>query len=260
MATNKKRSPVKSFSQLATVVQKAGFQLKEKQASAGVMDAVEKVLITQAEPPQDLTEEELFLKAMRNVQRTSWRRTPRSRPQPDPPAPSDPDLENRRLMIDAVEGNFPISIPDHPEYIEGWVGVAGKKFLPNLRDGIYSIQGQIDLHGLNRTEAQIAVEDFIIRTSRYRGCCVKIIHGRGINSPQDPAPLKDLLQRLLTTRRMSRYVVAYASAPHCDGGVGALYVLLAHPTHSNMRAFRLSSTGKKYKNDFPMHTKFQSGD
>jgi DNA-nicking Smr family endonuclease len=147
-------------------------------------------------------------------------------------------------MIEAVEGDFPISIPEHPEYIEGWVGIAGKRLLPNLRDGLYSIQGQIDLHGLNRAEAQIAVEDFIIHMSRYRGCCVKIIHGRGINSPEDPAPLKDRLQRILTTRRMSRYVVAYASAPHRDGGVGAVYVLLAHPSHLKMQQ------------DKSMHSKF----
>jgi DNA-nicking Smr family endonuclease len=232
MATNKNRSPVKSFRQLSTVIQKAGFRLKEKQDCTVELDAAEKVCVIQAEHSPDLTEEELFLTAMQNVKRASWRRTPRTRPQPEAPALSDPELENRQLMIAAVKGDFPISIPEHPEYIEGWVGVVGRKFLPNLRDGIYSIQGQIDLHGLNRTDAQIAVEDFIVRMSRYRGCCVKVIHGRGINSPEDPAPLKDCLQRLLATRRMSRYVVAYASAPHRDGGVGAVYVLLAHPSYS----------------------------
>ena len=56
---------------------------------------------------------------------------------------------------------------------------------------------------------------------------MKIIHGRGINSPADSATLKESLQRLLSTRRMSRYVVAYASAPSRDGGVGAVYVLLS---------------------------------
>lgn len=119
-----------------------------------------------------------------------------------------------------------MAIPNHPEYIEGWVGTTGKRFLPNLRNGIYSIQGQIDLHGYSRVEAEIAVEDFIRRMSRFRSCCVKIIHGRGINSPTDRATLKRSLQRLLVTRRMSRYVVAYASAPLRDGGVGAVYVLL----------------------------------
>ncbi len=69
-------------------------------------------------------------------------------------------------------------------------------------------------------------EAFIIRMSRERSCCVKIVHGRGINSPSDRAILKEHLQRWLATRRMSHHVVAYASAPYADGGVGAIYVLL----------------------------------
>ena len=92
-----------------------------------------------------------------------------------------------------------------------------------------NIQGQIDLHGYGRAEAETAVQDFIIRMSRLRSCCIKIIHGRGINSPAEGATLKAGLQRLLATRRMSRYVVAYASAPSRYGGVGAVYVLLRTP-------------------------------
>ena len=120
-----------------------------------------------------------------------------------------------------------MEILDHPEYIEGWIGVTGKKFLPRLRNGFYSIQGQIDLHGLSREEAQKEVEEYIVRMSRFHSCCIKIIHGRGINSPTDRATLKESLQRLLTTRKMSRHVVAYASAQFNDGGVGAVYVLLS---------------------------------
>ena len=115
---------------------------------------------------------------------------------------------------------------DHPEYVEGWIGVAGRQFLPRLRDGLFSIQGQIDLHGLDRESARVAVEEFVARMSRFHPCCVKIIHGRGINSSSDQAVLKESLQRWLTTRRLARHVVAFASASARDGGVGALYVLL----------------------------------
>jgi DNA-nicking Smr family endonuclease len=142
------------------------------------------------------------------------------------PAPSDPELEDLRLMKAALDGLPASSVSDHPEYIEGWVGVSGKLFIPNLRNGLYSIQGQIDLHGFSRSEAQAAVEEFIQQMSRFRSCCVKIIHGRGINSPTDNAVLKESLPRWLTSKRMSRSVVAYASAPMNDGGVGAIYVLL----------------------------------
>ncbi len=130
------------------------------------------------------------------------------------------------MMEAAVNGDPALQVPDHPEYIEGWIGVSGKRFLPGLRNGLYSIQEQIDLHGLSREQARLAVEDFVYRCARFRSCCVKIIHGRGINSPNDKPILKENLQRWLSTRRMSRHVVAFASAPLKDGGVGAIYVLL----------------------------------
>jgi DNA-nicking Smr family endonuclease len=128
-------------------------------------------------------------------------------------------------MQAAIAGGSLPSMLDHPEYIEGWVDLAGKRFLPHLRSGLYSIQGQIDLHGLSQIEARNLVEGFILNMARFRECCVKIIHGRGINS-NDKAVLKDSLQRWLSTRRLARHVVAYASAPAKDGGVGAIYVLL----------------------------------
>ena len=138
-------------------------------------------------------------------------------------------------MEAAVNGDPALEVPDHPEYIEGWVGVAGLKFLPNLRNGLYSIQAQIDLHGLSRDQARATVEEFIMQMSRFRSCCVKIIHGRGINSQNDRAVLKESLTRWLSSRRMSRHVVAYASAPFNDGGVGAIYVLLSHETHKSTK-------------------------
>jgi len=176
-----------------------------------------------------ISDEEAFASAMGGVLRASWRHDlhPSSKPCPVPAA--DAETEEGRLMQAAIDAEFRIPVMDHPEYIEGWVGVAGKKLLPNLRNGLYSIQGQIDLHGLSRSEAGVAVQEYIERMSRFRPCCIKIIHGRGINSPADRVTLKESLQRLLATRRMSRYVVAYASAPAEDGGVGAVYVLLCRP-------------------------------
>ncbi len=172
------------------------------------------------------TEDELYERAMRDVVRARWRRSPAATPLPAYHPPPEIEREDERLMKEALEGNPPPQISDHPEYIEAWVGVAGRLYLPHLRGGLYSIQNQLDLHGLSRSEARRTVEEFVLNMSRFRSCCVKIIHGRGINSPNEQAVLKDSLQRWLTTRRMSRYVVAYASAPAKDGGVGAVYVLL----------------------------------
>jgi DNA-nicking Smr family endonuclease len=229
MSENGKWAANKSFGQLANLLNKAGIRLKSDGKPIAVLRNKAHKSAPALRDTSQSTDEELFRRAMHGVECARWRHKPRPTYKPALPITGDPNLEARRLMLAAVEGSFPISISDHPEYIEGWIGVAGKRFLPKLRNGIYSIQGQIDLHGYSRAEAETAVEDFIIRMSRLRSCCVKVIHGRGINSSTERATLKASLQRLLATRRMSRYVVAYASAPLRDGGVGAVYILLTPP-------------------------------
>jgi DNA-nicking Smr family endonuclease len=218
-----------TMNQLQELVHKAGFHLQPRQALPPAPKQEPQLSNAEIHPEihPEISDEELFSEAMDGVERVEWKHDFHHSSKPLPTVVHDTEAEERKLMQEAVSADTPIVILDHPEYIEGWVGVAGKRLLTNLRNGLYSIQGQIDLHGLNRAEAQIAVEDYIIRMSRFRPCCVKIIHGRGINSPADGATLKESLQRLLSTRRMSRYVVAYASAPSRDGGVGAVYVLLS---------------------------------
>ena len=207
---------------LGEVVQKAGIRLRSSEEKAPLPEPRP----AQQPKPSNSGEETSFLEAMEGVERMSWNRKESVLPKPVPPAGEDPELQQARLMREAMDEDVPIPIPDHPEYIEGWIGVSGKRYLPNLRNGMYSIQGQIDLHGLNRAEARAEVESFIVRMSRFRPCCVKIIHGRGINSPPNSPTLKDHLPKLLAARKMSRYVVAYASSSPCDGGVGSMYVLI----------------------------------
>jgi DNA-nicking Smr family endonuclease len=179
-------------------------------------------------PVADDSDDVLFYRAMAGVKRISWQMRSASCTRVPFTFPAGGSAEDSRMMQDALRGKPTLDLPDHPEYLEAWVSVAGKRFLPKLRSGLYSIQGQLDLHGMNQAQARQQVEQFIFDIARFRSCCVKIIHGRGINSRYDRAVLKEKLQRWLSTRRMSRHVLAYASAPFKDGGVGALYVLLRH--------------------------------
>jgi DNA-nicking Smr family endonuclease len=223
----KKPSPDGPFQQLKNLVDQAGLHLKPEDTTVSIKaQNVQKREVIPEEPPVE-SDEELFEAAMNSIEKVSWKQDLHTSDTIPSIFSADKDAEDRRLMQEAMSEDILLAIPDHPEYIEGWIGVAGRQYLPNLRNGLYSIQGQIDLHGMNRMEAQTAVEEYIAHMSRFRPCCIKIIHGRGINSPMDRTTLKDNLQRLLTTRRMSRYVLAYASAAARDGGVGAVYVLLS---------------------------------
>lgn len=214
------------FSGLAGLLKQAGVTLPPEEQSPQVTVPASRPL---PDPDPETEDDDLvFERAMDGVARISSRDDPSAPPLRALRASSsaNPASADMRLMQEATSEDADFPIPEHPEYIEGWVGIAGRRFLPNLRNGVYSIQGFVDLHGMSRVEAREAVEEFIEHMSRGRSCCVKIVHGRGINSPSDKAVLKEQLQRWLATRRMARHVVAYASAPSTDGGVGAVYVLL----------------------------------
>ena len=206
---------------LKDLVREAGIRLNDEEPKRQ-----EREILPSADSASPERDDEVFEQAMEGIARPLWKHNIAASPEPEPIPASGPELEGEQIMKQAIDGELAGMVQEHPEYIEGWVGVLGRRYLPNLRNGMYSIQGQLDLHGLNRIEARTVVEDFIGRMSKFSSCCVKIIHGRGINSRADRAVLKENLQRWLSSRRMSRYVVAYASAPLNDGGVGAVYVLL----------------------------------
>jgi DNA-nicking Smr family endonuclease len=54
--------------------------------------------------------------------------------------------------------------------------------------------------------------------------CIKIIHGRGLRSVKGARLKHVVVQRL--SGHFRRDIIAYVTARQCDGGLGALYVLL----------------------------------
>jgi DNA-nicking Smr family endonuclease len=103
----------------------------------------------------------------------------------------------------------------------------GVDVLTRLRRGHWSVQGELDLHRLNRDEARAALADFInaARSSGWR--CVRVIHGKGLSSPNREPVLKSKVRRMLAQRDE---VLAYCEAPEHAGGAGAVLVLLKSPS------------------------------
>ena len=92
-----------------------------------------------------------------------------------------------------------------------------------MRKGQYAIRSELDLHGLTTTQAKRDLVIFL-HQCRLRGeRCVRIIHGKGYNSPNRRAILKS---RLNVWLRQCEDVMAFCSAPVKDGGTGAVYVLI----------------------------------
>jgi DNA-nicking Smr family endonuclease len=99
----------------------------------------------------------------------------------------------------------------------------GTDVLKKLRRGDWSVQGEIDLHGHTIDEAHDALADFLddARARGYR--CVRVIHGKGLTSPNREPVLKGKVRTWLT--RWNE-VLAYCEALPHGGGGGAVLVLL----------------------------------
>jgi DNA-nicking Smr family endonuclease len=79
---------------------------------------------------------------------------------------------------------------------------------------------------MTSAEARPAVEAFLTHAYQDGKRCVLIIHGRGHNSKDQIPVLKSRLASWLARGQRARLILAFVSARPCDGGAGALYVLL----------------------------------
>ncbi len=103
----------------------------------------------------------------------------------------------------------------------------GGDVLSRLRRGHWSVQGELDLHRLNRDEARDMLADFINEARNAGWRCVRVIHGKGLSSPNREPVLKGKVRRWLAQRDE---VLAYCEAPQHAGGAGAVLVLLKAST------------------------------
>ena len=88
-----------------------------------------------------------------------------------------------------------------------------------------AIEARIDLHGQTQSSAYDALYRFVV-ASQAAGCrCVLIITGKGSVS-QGGGVLRRLVPRWLAEPSLRRRIIALHRAQPCDGGDGALYVLL----------------------------------
>lgn len=181
-----------------------------------------------APPPEpELDEDALFRELMGEVQPVRGGPVIADRPRP-PPArvQQDEDEEVLDTLSELVAGHGPFDIADSDEFIEGAVPDLDKRILRRLRRGDYAIQAHLDLHGMVRTEARLALERFIAQ-SRWKGLrCVLVVHGRGLHSKDQIPVLKEGVQRWLSRGQTGRGVLAFTTARPHDGGAGAVYVLL----------------------------------
>ena len=140
------------------------------------------------------------------------------------------DEENEALaeLYDLVAGRSEFDITDTDEYMEGCVVGLDTRLVHKLRQGAFSRQASLDLHGMTTDEAHDEIERFVLGALRSGLRCILVVHGRGRNSPGQMPVLKDRLKYWLTRGKLAKIVLAFATARPYDGGPGALYILLRH--------------------------------
>ncbi|KOR28123.1 hypothetical protein TI04_11725, partial [Achromatium sp. WMS2] len=144
-----------------------------------------------------------------------------------PPRPiKQPDyIRAESCVTSAIKPSIPTSNPEG--YLEFCRPGVRDKVFRNLRGGKIQPELRLDLHGLTVVYAEEQLELFLQVCRKRQLRCVCIIHGKGMRSLGGQPILKSRVDQWLRCRDD---IIAFASAPHWDGGTGAVYVLLSNPS------------------------------
>lgn len=133
-------------------------------------------------------------------------------------------LDDQRVLVEAISDEFDattlLDIDDAMSFRRPGVG---SDVTRKLRRGGWSIQGEIDLHGLRREEAREALGAFLREAGKRGWRCVRVVHGKGLGSPGKTPVLKGKVHGWLMQKDE---VIAFVQARADEGGAGAVVVLL----------------------------------
>ena len=152
----------------------------------------------------------------------STRKVPLRQSKPEP-SNSNTEAAKRKVLIDSLAENPESSsheIDGDEELRKSGLRISEFK---DLKQGKIHRQDEVYIRGYTVTESTERLQSAIVQAvnSGYR--CIKVIHGKGLNSPDGISKIKLNTQHLL---RRNRYVLGYCNAVRTDGGAGAKYVLL----------------------------------
>lgn len=205
----------KSLKDLQHIQQK----LAEQQRLAAAQEAARKEAEHRAHAEKDL-----FVRAAGAVKPIRDHRRVHLAPDQPPPIAVQQQLDEQRVLQEAISDEFDAStLLDVDDALSFRRPGIGTDVTRKLRKGGWSIQGEIDLHGLRREEAREALAGFVRDAHRRGWRCVRVVHGKGLGSPGKTPVLKGKVQSWLIQKNE---VLAFVQARGDEGGAGALVVLL----------------------------------
>lgn len=147
----------------------------------------------------------------------------RRKPPTPSPRPRSREADDKAVIREVLYGPFDADMADDVDALHHRGPGIQDRVWRRLKRGGYHIGGELDLHGLNREQAYLAVADFITRSRESDVRCIRIIHGKGLRSSGHGPVIRRLLGGWLRRRNE---VLAFCPAQRADGGSGATYVLL----------------------------------
>ncbi len=169
-------------------------------------------------------ERNLFTQSIGNVKPLPAKERVFITPPRPAPRPLQQDLDDQAALLESMSDEFDVStlldVDDQLSFRRPGIGTDVTR---KLRKGEWSMQGQLDLHGLRSDEAREALGQFVRDAKRMGWRCVRVVHGKGLGSPGKEPVLKSKVQRWLVQKNE---VIAFVQAKPSDGGAGALVVLL----------------------------------
>ena len=169
-------------------------------------------------------DKDLFVRAAGKV--APLRAAPRVRLDAGQPAPVavQRQLDDQRVLQEAISDEFDAStLLDVDDALSFRRPGIGTDVTRKLRKGHWSIQGEIDLHGLRTEDAREALASFLRDAMKRGRRCVRVVHGKGLGSPGKTPVLKGKVHGWLVQKGE---VLAFVQARGDEGGAGALVVLL----------------------------------
>jgi DNA-nicking Smr family endonuclease len=173
---------------------------------------------------QNVADKDLFLKAAGKVQPLAAPAKAPLKTEKPKPVPVQRQRDEQAVLDEAISDEFDVStLLDADEHMSFRRPGIGPDVTRKLRRGDWSIQRQLDLHGLRTEEAREALAQFIREAHKHGIRCVRVVHGKGLGSPGKTPVLKSRVHSWLVQKKE---VLAFVQARPAEGGAGALVVLL----------------------------------
>lgn len=179
--------------------------------------------------PAPAEDENVFLNAMSGVKPmdgNTGRSVPKRIETPEVKPGASEDALSREHLEQLIRGDVNFEVEYTEEYQHGQVSGLDPKIFNKLKAGSYSVEAHLDLHGQTTDTAIYEVVDFVRKHYKLGHRNLLIVTGRGIGSPMGRSVIREELQHWLTKEPLRRVVLAFVTAQPCDGGPGAVYVLL----------------------------------